>query len=298
MTLPNLSVTRRCPRCRRTGPHDRGRQATARGHRTRPEGSQRRHRRARAWETARLPSSTPGAALPPSVVEAMTRGDKIDAIRLLREQTGLGLKEAKDAVEAGHQVAGASLRTHSPGLARRGPKGQRRTCLGGGAPGDRGRDLLLRSLTARHCESDPHGRRTSRSSRNRLHRAVGARHAPGEALLRQRVRLAVQRLRPHLCRHSEERRRGRRHASGFVGLSGRAAGHPLLQGSPRRPSPACVRRADGSRKRRSSSQEAAAFTLRTRAGTNWQCGPRNDRFRPRAGASVTAWTRCGRLRPL
>ncbi len=65
--------------------------------------------------TARLPSSTPGAALPPSVVEAMRRGDKIDAIRLLREQTGLGLKEAKDAVEAGHQVAGASLRTHSPG---------------------------------------------------------------------------------------------------------------------------------------------------------------------------------------
>ena len=38
--------------------------------------------------------------LPSSVVAALQKGNKIEAIRLLREQTGLGLKEAKDAVEA------------------------------------------------------------------------------------------------------------------------------------------------------------------------------------------------------
>lgn len=38
--------------------------------------------------------------LPASVMAALQSGNKIDAIRLLREQTGLGLKEAKDAVEA------------------------------------------------------------------------------------------------------------------------------------------------------------------------------------------------------
>ena len=46
-------------------------------------------------------------ALPPSVVdipaaavESMRRGRKIDAIKATRDATGLGLKEAKDAVEA------------------------------------------------------------------------------------------------------------------------------------------------------------------------------------------------------
>ncbi len=38
--------------------------------------------------------------LPVSVLQAIQSGNKIEAIRLLREQTGLGLKEAKDAVEA------------------------------------------------------------------------------------------------------------------------------------------------------------------------------------------------------
>lgn len=40
------------------------------------------------------------AAIPPDVAALMLQGNKIDAIRLLREQTGMGLKEAKDAVEA------------------------------------------------------------------------------------------------------------------------------------------------------------------------------------------------------
>jgi ribosomal protein L7/L12 len=38
--------------------------------------------------------------LPASVLSAIQSGNKIEAIKLLREQTGLGLKEAKDAVEA------------------------------------------------------------------------------------------------------------------------------------------------------------------------------------------------------
>jgi len=50
------------------------------------------------------PRPTPGSlatsSLPPDVVDAMQRGRKIEAIRLLRDHTGMGLKEAKEAVEA------------------------------------------------------------------------------------------------------------------------------------------------------------------------------------------------------
>jgi ribosomal protein L7/L12 len=44
-------------------------------------------------------SAAPAGPLPPDVLEALRRGNKIEAIKLLRERTGLGLKEAKDAVE-------------------------------------------------------------------------------------------------------------------------------------------------------------------------------------------------------
>ena len=37
--------------------------------------------------------------LPPEAVTALAEGRKIDAIRIVREATGLGLKEAKDLVE-------------------------------------------------------------------------------------------------------------------------------------------------------------------------------------------------------
>ncbi len=40
------------------------------------------------------------SSLPPAVIEAMQRGRKIEAIRLLRAASGMGLKEAKEAVEA------------------------------------------------------------------------------------------------------------------------------------------------------------------------------------------------------
>lgn len=38
--------------------------------------------------------------MPPEVIAALGRGHKIEAIKLLRESRGLGLKEAKEAVEA------------------------------------------------------------------------------------------------------------------------------------------------------------------------------------------------------
>ena len=50
-------------------------------------------------EDAIVLSPTTSAELPNKVYEAMARGDKIEAIKLVREATGLGLKEAKDVVE-------------------------------------------------------------------------------------------------------------------------------------------------------------------------------------------------------
>ena len=45
-------------------------------------------------------STTSHEPLPADVIAAAQRGEKIEAIKILRERTGLGLKEAKDAVEA------------------------------------------------------------------------------------------------------------------------------------------------------------------------------------------------------
>ncbi|HEY4371122.1 MAG TPA: hypothetical protein VGN52_04295 [Burkholderiales bacterium] len=42
----------------------------------------------------------PNDTLPPEVIGALQRGDTIDAIRLLRDATGLGLKESKEMVDA------------------------------------------------------------------------------------------------------------------------------------------------------------------------------------------------------
>jgi ribosomal protein L7/L12 len=41
-----------------------------------------------------------GSPLTPEVAAALQRGNMIEAVKLLRKQTGLGLKEAKDAVES------------------------------------------------------------------------------------------------------------------------------------------------------------------------------------------------------
>lgn len=51
------------------------------------------------------PAYTPGQPLPATVRAALDAGNTVDAIRRMREATGLGLKEAKDVVEA---AAGAS----------------------------------------------------------------------------------------------------------------------------------------------------------------------------------------------
>ncbi|CAM3732786.1 ribosomal protein L7/L12 [Occultella aeris] len=40
-----------------------------------------------------------GGGLSPRVAELLARGKKIEAIKVYREETGVGLKEAKDAVE-------------------------------------------------------------------------------------------------------------------------------------------------------------------------------------------------------
>lgn len=49
------------------------------------------------------------AALPDDVRAALVAGRKLDAIRLLRQQTGLGLAEAKAAVETGRLPAAAPV---------------------------------------------------------------------------------------------------------------------------------------------------------------------------------------------
>jgi ribosomal protein L7/L12 len=41
----------------------------------------------------------PHKTLSPAIVDAIRRGSKIEAIKLYREATGLGLKEAKDYIE-------------------------------------------------------------------------------------------------------------------------------------------------------------------------------------------------------
>jgi ribosomal protein L7/L12 len=56
-----------------------------------------------------FPAPSPGGPLPPDVVQAVQQGNKIEAIRRLRLQTGIELKQAKDAVDAYiamHRVAG------------------------------------------------------------------------------------------------------------------------------------------------------------------------------------------------
>ena len=51
----------------------------------------------------------PLQSLPANVADALQRGNKLEAIKLLRDATGLGLKEAKDAVESAQ--AGADRAT-------------------------------------------------------------------------------------------------------------------------------------------------------------------------------------------
>lgn len=53
-------------------------------------------------------SQTATSLLPDEVLDALRSGNRIEAIKRLREATGLGLKEAKDLVEA-HEAGGAGV---------------------------------------------------------------------------------------------------------------------------------------------------------------------------------------------
>ena len=53
--------------------------------------------------------------LPEPVAEALRRGNKVEAIKLLREKTGLGLKEAKDWVDASSQEMQSKVGMGAPG---------------------------------------------------------------------------------------------------------------------------------------------------------------------------------------
>lgn len=61
----------------------------------------------------------PAGALSANVIEALRRGNKIEAVRLVREQTGMGLKESKDAVDE-YQRTHAAPTDISPGQVRGG----------------------------------------------------------------------------------------------------------------------------------------------------------------------------------
>ena len=60
------------------------------------------------------PSRSPGTP-PPEVAGALQQGSRNEAIRLMRERTGLGLKEAGDAVDAYQAQTKLMQGTGSPG---------------------------------------------------------------------------------------------------------------------------------------------------------------------------------------
>ena len=61
---------------------------------------------------------TTTGSLPPDVKEALESGNKIEAIKRMREASGVGLKQAKDAVEEHRRplkTSPADLKGYSPG---------------------------------------------------------------------------------------------------------------------------------------------------------------------------------------
>ena len=68
-----------------------------------------------AGNSIAMPAAALQRSLPASVTDALQRGNKIEAIKLLREKTKLGLKEAKDIIEASSKVSNARRDALSPG---------------------------------------------------------------------------------------------------------------------------------------------------------------------------------------
>ena len=58
----------------------------------------------------------PHPPLPPQALDALRRGNKIEAIKLVRAAHGIGLKEAKDAVETYARAHPTEPGRGSPGL--------------------------------------------------------------------------------------------------------------------------------------------------------------------------------------
>jgi ribosomal protein L7/L12 len=59
-------------------------------------------------------------AMPPAAIDALERGNKIEAVRLVREHAGIGLKQAKDAVDAYERAHPRLDPMVAPGEVRRG----------------------------------------------------------------------------------------------------------------------------------------------------------------------------------
>jgi hypothetical protein len=62
--------------------------------------------------------------IPPEAIAAWDRGDRLDAIRLLRERTGLGLKAAKEALEYRSDRMASTLPEPRPAPTRRSAPGE------------------------------------------------------------------------------------------------------------------------------------------------------------------------------
>ena len=73
-------------------------------------------------EAVSLPAQSTSFVLSPAVLAALHQGNKIEAIKLLREQTGMGLKEAKDAIDAAPRAPHRMRGGGSPGEVPRGGK--------------------------------------------------------------------------------------------------------------------------------------------------------------------------------
>jgi hypothetical protein len=58
--------------------------------------------------------ANPLDSLPPNVVEALRRGDKIGAIKLLREVARVGLAEAKNAIDTANRQSATHRPEHNP----------------------------------------------------------------------------------------------------------------------------------------------------------------------------------------
>jgi ribosomal protein L7/L12 len=83
-------------------------------------------------QSAGLPFTPASASdMPERVRAALGRGHKVEAVRLLREQTGLGLREAKDQVELMAAALAARSTVQDPGQAGLAPGEMPRTSYGG-----------------------------------------------------------------------------------------------------------------------------------------------------------------------